>query len=197
MIFEWRSYRFAPGRAMEYLATFEREGLSLVTRHLPMLGYWLTECGELNTLHHLWVYEDLADRAARRVRLAADSEWTGGFGPRAFPMIEHQRGLLLASLARSPGLEAAIATAGAGPMTPARGGDLILGSWLMLEVARSEPAAVPGTESVGSWRVLVGDHPGDHLRLSRFGTEADFGGAADAPPSRRELLRPARFSPVA
>ena len=90
MIFEWRTYRFAPGAAAAYLATFQAEGLPLVTRHLPLLGYWLTECGRLNVLHHFWVYADLDDRAARRAALAADADWSAGFGPRAFPMIERQ-----------------------------------------------------------------------------------------------------------
>ena len=61
-----------------------------MTRHLPLLGYWLTESGRLNVLHHLGAYTDLDDRAARRAGLAADTEWSSGFGPRAFPLIENQ-----------------------------------------------------------------------------------------------------------
>ena len=76
MIFEWRTYRFAPGRAAAYLAAFQSEGLPLVTRHLPLLGYWMTESGRLNVLHHLWVYADLDDRAACRASLSADADWT-------------------------------------------------------------------------------------------------------------------------
>ena len=35
MIYEWRSYRFAPGQATAYLAAFQAEGLPLVARHMP------------------------------------------------------------------------------------------------------------------------------------------------------------------
>ena len=37
MILEWRTYRFAPGRATAYLSAFQSERLPLVTRHLPLL----------------------------------------------------------------------------------------------------------------------------------------------------------------
>lgn len=198
MIFEWRIYRFAPGRATEYLASFEREGLSLVTRHLPMLGYWLTECGELNTLHHLWVYRDLADRAARRVRLAADDEWTRGFGPRAFPMIEHQRSRLLEVVAGSPRLDAATAAAteAASPPPPASAGNLVLGTWSALETGRREfDAAAPGMETVAIWRVLAGEGPGDHMRLTRAETAEEFP-LAGRSGHACDLMRPARFSPL-
>ena len=56
--------------------------MPLITRHLPLVGYWLTEVGPLNRIEHLWAYESLADRAARRGRLMGDTEWTGGFLPR-------------------------------------------------------------------------------------------------------------------
>lgn len=195
MIYEWRSYRFAPGRAAAYLAAFQAEGLPLVTRHLPMLGYWLTECGRLNTLHHLWVYRDLEDRAARRLRLAADADWTGGFGPRAFPMIEAQESLFLTLEAGSPRLEAAEASAGAPLPAPPADAPALAPSWLVLEMSEDPLPPAAGIEAVALWRVAAGARPGRHLRLLRSETA---GGVplAPGPAVLRELMRPAGFSPL-
>jgi hypothetical protein len=45
-------------------------------RHLGRpLAYLFTESGELNTLVHLWAYEDAADRARKRAAMMADPEW--------------------------------------------------------------------------------------------------------------------------
>jgi hypothetical protein len=45
-------------------------------RHLGRpFAYLFTESGELNTLVHMWTYEDAADRARRRAAMAADPEW--------------------------------------------------------------------------------------------------------------------------
>ena len=35
----------------------------------------ITESGEINTIVHIWVYEDAADRAKRRAAMAADPDW--------------------------------------------------------------------------------------------------------------------------
>jgi hypothetical protein len=59
-----------------------------------MLGHRQTESGRLSVLNHLWVHADLDDRFACRAALAADADWTQGFGPRALPMIERQENVL-------------------------------------------------------------------------------------------------------
>lgn len=192
MIYEWRSYRFAPGQATAYLAAFQAEGLPLVARHLPMLGYWLTECGRLNMLHHLWIYRDLEDRAARRLRLAADADWTAGFGPRAFPMIAAQESLVLALEAGSPRLAAAAAAADAPPPGDA---PALAPAWFALEIFEAPPPPAEGLEAVGLWRVAAGARPGRRLRLLR-GETAGEALRASGPAERRELLRPAGFSPL-
>lgn len=195
MIYEWRSYRFAPGQAMAYLAAFRAEGLPLVARHLPMLGYWLTECGRLNMLHHLWVYRDLEDRAARRLRLAADADWTAGFGPRAFPMIAAQESLFLAPEAGSPRLAAAEAAAGAPLPTPPGDAPALAPAWFALEISEGPLPPAEGLETVALWRVAAGGRPGRRLRLLR-GETADESLRASGPAELRELLRPAGFSPL-
>jgi len=157
MLFEWRTYRFAPGRATAYLELFRREGLPLVTRHLPLLGYWQTESGRLNVLHHLWVYRDLDDRTACRALLAGDAEWTAGFGPRAFPMIEQQETLMLAAQASSAALEASVGQARE-PVPAADGGAVLSDGWATFEQAEAPAAFVsPGPTAV--WRVLSARDP--------------------------------------
>jgi hypothetical protein len=195
MIFEWRTYRFAPGRATAYLAAFQSEGLPLVTRHLPLLGYWLTESGRLNVLHHLWVYTDLDDRTACRTKLAADADWTGGFGPRAFPIIEQQETLLLTLRTASPRLSQAISTAR--EVRPAATSDApVLGkSWATLEITENATLAPAVGELVGAWQVVSGERPGSHFRLARNNT-APVIGSTPLGALRHELMRPTAFSPL-
>lgn len=193
MIYEWRTYGFAPGDAVTYLARFQSEGLPLVTAHLPLLGYWLTDAGELNTLHHLWVYKDLADRAARRARLAADVAWTAGFTPRAvLPLVKTQRSWLLSLVSGSALLEQAVA--GAGLCHDARVGDAppLAESHATLTVT-PEPVADEGADMVARWRVVAGQAPGRCVALRRF----DRAEAITFTEGERcDLLRPAAFSPL-
>jgi hypothetical protein len=45
-------------------------------RHLGHpLAYLFAESGELNTIVHLWMFEDAADRARKRAAMQADEEW--------------------------------------------------------------------------------------------------------------------------
>ena len=45
-------------------------------RHLGKpFAYLFTESGEVNTLVHMWLYDDAADRAKKRAAMAADPEW--------------------------------------------------------------------------------------------------------------------------
>lgn len=76
MIVEERSYTTHPGKALEYIRRYEEEGLAIqrpILGHL--VGYFTSEIGALNQVVHLWAYQDLADRAARRAKLLADPRW--------------------------------------------------------------------------------------------------------------------------
>lgn len=109
MIHEWRSYRLKPGAAPAYLALLADEGLPLVTRHLPLTGYWLGETGPLNTIHHLWSYADWTEREACRASLATETAWVEGFIPRAFALVEEQENRFLHTVESSPTFETVIA----------------------------------------------------------------------------------------
>lgn len=191
MLFEWRTYHFAPGKALAYLEAFRADGLALVTRHLPMLGYWLTECGRLNVLHHLWVYDDLEHRSARRASLAGDAAWTEGFGPRAFPMIERQETLLLTLKASSPELDLVVRDALQVRVAPT--GPILAPTWAMMELADGPTAVGDG---VAAWTVVAGERPGATVTLRRWDSAPKVTDLATGPRSRRELMRPCSFSPL-
>lgn len=109
MIFEWRSYDLGVGKALEYLNLFSREGVQYATRHLPMGGYWLAESGPLNRIHHLWIYNSLAERDACRAGLAQETGWVQGFMPRGFPLIVRQENRLMRLERGSDALERVVA----------------------------------------------------------------------------------------
>lgn len=76
MIVDHRTYTLHSGKAAEYVATYQQHGLAIQTRHLGApFAYMTSDIGPLNQIVHLWVYPDLADREARRQRLAADPDW--------------------------------------------------------------------------------------------------------------------------
>jgi len=76
MIVEHRTYTVAQGRMEEYLELYERVALPLQLKYLGhLIGFFVSEIGTLNQVVHLWGYDSLADREARRARMDADPEW--------------------------------------------------------------------------------------------------------------------------
>ena len=76
MLVDHRTYRFRPGTLPAHLDIYEKHGFAAQTRHLGQpVAYMFAESGELNTLVHVWAYEDAADRARRRAAMQADGEW--------------------------------------------------------------------------------------------------------------------------
>ena len=76
MLVEERMYTLQVGKAAEYFRNYEEFGLKIQLKHLPdMVGYYVTEVGELNKVIHLWAYDDLNDRERRRAAMQADPEW--------------------------------------------------------------------------------------------------------------------------
>jgi hypothetical protein len=71
-----RTYRIRPGKLPQQLDLYVKHGFGPQTRHLgPPLAYLQAESGDLNTLVHLWAYEDAADRAQKRAVMMSDPEW--------------------------------------------------------------------------------------------------------------------------
>jgi hypothetical protein len=76
VIYEERIYSFTPETLADHLDKYERLGFPHHTRCLgKLLAYFTTDIGELNECTHIWVYQDLADRAAKRAGLWADPDW--------------------------------------------------------------------------------------------------------------------------
>jgi len=76
VIVEERIYTLHPGKVPVFLKAYEEHGLEIQKRILgTMVGYFSTEFGPQNQIVHMWAYRDLADRAERRARLAADPGW--------------------------------------------------------------------------------------------------------------------------
>jgi len=76
VIVDVRTYRVKPGKLPQDLDLYARHGLAAQTRHLGApLAYLHAESGDLNTMVHLWTFEDAADRARRRAAMMADPEW--------------------------------------------------------------------------------------------------------------------------
>ncbi len=193
MIYELRSYSFAPGHAAAYLARFQSQGLPLVTAHLPLLGYWLTEAGDLNVLHHLWVYSDFADRASRRARLAADRAWTMEFTPCAIlPLVKTQRSRLLQLVYGSAPLKQAVGQADQHHNARAAEASVLAESYATLTVSETR-VTEEITELVAIWRIVAGRNLGRHIVLHRFDQPESivFGEGEHC-----DLMRPAVFSPL-
>jgi hypothetical protein len=76
VLIDHRTYRIKPGMVAAHLDIYEKNGFAAQTRHLGQpVAYMFAESGEINTLVHIWAYDDAADRAAKRARMMSDPEW--------------------------------------------------------------------------------------------------------------------------
>lgn len=101
MIVEKRTYTFHPGKLQEFLTLYEKEGLPIHVRYLPLIGYFTSEIGTLNQVITMWGYADMADREEKRARLYADPEWIA-FGPKTTHLIQTMETMILRPTAFSP-----------------------------------------------------------------------------------------------
>ena len=76
MLVEERIYTVLPGKAGEYLALYEAEGLPV---QLPILGnlvgYFMTDFGPLNQVIHMWGYDSFEERTRKRAELVKSEAW--------------------------------------------------------------------------------------------------------------------------
>jgi hypothetical protein len=76
LIVDHRTYRIKPGHTQAHLGIYEEYGYAAQTRHLGQpFAYLFAETGDVNTIVHLWAYEDVAERTKRRAAMMADPEW--------------------------------------------------------------------------------------------------------------------------
>jgi len=103
MIVEQRVYRLHTGKVPEYLRVYGEQGRAIQERILGNMIGWFTanEFGELNRVVHLWGYQSLDDRAARRATLAADPGWLAVLA-QIVPLIKSQESTILTPTPWSP-----------------------------------------------------------------------------------------------
>ncbi len=76
MLLDVRTYTLRPGRLQAHFALYEKYGKAPQTRHLGQpLVYLQTDTGDPNEYVHIWVYENAADREAKRAAMRSDPEW--------------------------------------------------------------------------------------------------------------------------
>lgn len=76
MFVEERCYTLLPGRANEYFALYAERGLEPQSRYIDcMLGYYVSELGDLNEVVHLWGHDSLDARETNRARMRADPDF--------------------------------------------------------------------------------------------------------------------------
>ncbi len=76
MIFDHRTYTARPNRLSDFLKLYEEVGLPMQRKYLgEPFGFFQTHIGDLGRADHLWQYESLADREARREAMEADPAW--------------------------------------------------------------------------------------------------------------------------
>src|SRR5699024_7255036 len=77
MLLEQRTYDIDPGVPMqEFLQNYEQLGLPAQKEILEgFVGYFTTEFGTQNLVHHVWASEDLEERRRRRAALVQDPRW--------------------------------------------------------------------------------------------------------------------------
>jgi len=102
MIVDERSYRLVPGKLKEWQALYEKEGLPVQSRILGnLIGFFVTEIGTLNTIVHLWGYENFAEREKRRAQMNADPAWQA-YLAKAAPFVQRMENRILTPLPFSP-----------------------------------------------------------------------------------------------
>ncbi|XP_012657866.1 protein NipSnap homolog 3A isoform X2 [Otolemur garnettii] len=77
--YEFRTYYLKPSKMNEFLENFKKN-IHLRTAHSKLIGYWSVEFGgRVNTVFHIWKYDNFAHRTKVRQALAKDKEWQEQF----------------------------------------------------------------------------------------------------------------------
>jgi len=99
-IYELRTYRTLPGRTREWLDRFVAV-TPVREKYSKRVGLWQTEIAQLNEVTHLWVYRDVAERAAVRSTLSRDPDFQQ-FLREATPLLAHMQSIILSPASFSP-----------------------------------------------------------------------------------------------
>ncbi|MBL0924492.1 MAG: NIPSNAP family protein [Sphingomonadaceae bacterium] len=101
-IVEMRTYTLYPGKVPMFLDLYKSEGMPVQRAVLgSMIGYFTSDTADLNQIVHLWRYDGVEDRHARRARLAADAAWQE-YLKKVLPLIKQMHSTLLIPTDFSP-----------------------------------------------------------------------------------------------
>lgn len=191
MYFELRTYDLKPGKAPVYLEFFRTFGVGLVTRHLPMGGYWMVESGTLNRIEHLWIYESFEERDACRASLVKERAWMEDFIPKAFEDVIAQQNRIMRLVRSSETFDAVIA--GRRGTQSNQADDAPMFAPALQGLTFSDDPDVQG-ETLAQFRVATGHAPGTYVTLSAGALDDLLTGTERA--TSHELLRPLTLSPL-
>lgn len=104
MIIDHRTYTLHPLKLAPWLELYETHGLPVQIKHLgPLIGFFTTEIGTLNQVIHLWSFESLEDRSARRAAMAKDPGWHAFLEKNAeLGALAHQENKIIVPVSFSP-----------------------------------------------------------------------------------------------
>jgi hypothetical protein len=95
MIYDMRTYTFAPGNAQRYLKVYEEMAYQLQLKHQRnMVGFWQTDIGQLNSTVSIWAYDSLSARDEAKTALGTEPGWKA-YLAEAQPLILSQQNMIL------------------------------------------------------------------------------------------------------
>lgn len=191
MFLELRTYDLAAGKAPVYLEFFRTFGVGLVTRHLPMMGYWLVESGRLNRIEHLWAYESFEERDSCRASLGKDTEWMSEFVPKAFVDVVAQSNRFLHVKSCTADFQTILDNRKAHHPNQPKDSAMFTAHLYGLAVGGS---VAPSETEIARLGVISGNNLGQEIVLSRgpFDILLNAGNGAEA----HEVMRPLSLSPL-
>lgn len=191
MFLELRTYDLSAGKAPVYLEFFRTFGVGLVTRHLPMMGYWLVESGRLNRIEHLWAYESFEERDACRASLVKDTAWMEEFVPKAFVDVVAQSNRFLAVKSCMADFQTILDNRKAHHPNQPKDSAMFTANLYGLAVGGS---VAPSDTEIARLGVVSGDNLGQEIVLSRgpFDSLLNSGNGAEA----HEVMRSLSLSPL-
>ena len=193
MIFELRTYTTKPGKAPYYLDLFRTSGVDLVTKHLPMLGYWLSDVGDLNRIHHLWVYENFEERMAKRASLAGETQWNEGFIKTAFEVVIAQESRFMSLESSSKTFDSLVLTRNSVHSRQEADQPCFSNGWNLL--SKSETALEHSPQTVANFKVTMGTDIGAYYSILD-GKDVDAMLPDAAKMQQSTLMRPLQVSPI-
>lgn len=94
-LYELRTYTVVVGKMSEAVALYGEQGWPALEKHAgKLIGYFTGDIGAMNSLVHLWRFEDDADRRAHWDRVFADDEFMA-FAAKLRPLLISQQNKLM------------------------------------------------------------------------------------------------------